>query len=154
MHVSVLGQREKRETAIDAKYLATVAGSFLYIDGGDFSFINNGTAQNEYGKVLVTKCLILLIILKRQLCSQSISHRIGPTQQSLSAQSTSLQEYLYSTKGQSYITKTKIFSIRGIQDNHRNSTALHSLPSQYGRSSQTGLEVERGTRCLDPSQQT
>ena len=30
------------------EYTATVVDNFVYIDGGDFSFLNNGTPNYEY----------------------------------------------------------------------------------------------------------
>ena len=33
------------------KFAAAVVNKWLYIDGGQFSFLNNGTPQYEYGKL-------------------------------------------------------------------------------------------------------
>ena len=48
MHVSSCLTTDELSKLID--YIAEVVGEWLYIDGGQFSFLNNGTPQYEYGK--------------------------------------------------------------------------------------------------------
>lgn len=126
---------------------STVAGDFLYIDGGDFSFINNGTPVNEYCKLSRHSKTFLDIdsLHQHQPCSLSTSRKIGRIHRSPYAPSSSPAAFLPLPKAHSGFMKQRTYYIPASPGNHRNLIrALRYLPRQYGHSSQTGLGVEHG----------
>ena len=132
-----------------------MAGDYLYIDGGDFSFMNNGTPNNEYCKLRQYHALVDIDLFdQQQLCSLSTSCKTGPTQRSPYVLLSSPAGRLPSVRVLYGTMKVKAFYTPDSAANRQIlRRTLRYLRNQFGHSSQTELEVEYGLKRLMPTRQ-
>ena len=132
--------------------IAAVAGNYVYIDGGEFSFRDNGTTW--YASKIASHAPLLIKVSQHRRSSQSIYLKTGQTQQLLSSPQPSLLESSASTVHHFGIMTRKAFCTQAsLATSPPSGSRTHYLPSQYGVSSPTTQEAAPGPKSSKPMRQ-